>query len=83
MSIVVTDVEVAAYRGLVAQVAKRYVGVGGAEFDDLEQEGWIAAWGILSTGLFRPSVLIIERACVDWVRYCSRRGFGREAYSEE
>jgi DNA-directed RNA polymerase specialized sigma24 family protein len=72
----VTSEDVAAYRGMVAQIARRYIGAQGAEFDDLEQEGLISVWRVLSQGNYRPSAKVIHNACIDWVRYCGRRGYG-------
>jgi DNA-directed RNA polymerase specialized sigma24 family protein len=72
----VTDEEVAAYRKLAASVARRYTGMGGAEFDDLEQEAWIKIWEVLKTGFWGPSALVVERACINYVKVCQRRGIG-------
>jgi DNA-directed RNA polymerase specialized sigma24 family protein len=76
MERVVTDSEVAAYRGLAAQVARKYTGVAGAEFDDLEQEALIAIWNNLRWSFWGPSAVTVERACIDWVRLCGRKGYG-------
>lgn len=82
----VTSAEVATYRGMVVTVARRFNGVAGAEFDDLEQEGLIAIWEVLGqeSGFWGPSVAVVSNACIDWVRYCGRRGYGGyEAASPE
>lgn len=76
MEAAVTSEQVSAYRGMVAQTARRFVGVAGAEFDDLEQEGLIAVWRVLDQGNYRPSSEVVKNACKDWVRLCGRRGFG-------
>lgn len=62
---------------MVAAHAKKLDGVGGAEFDDLEQEGLIAVWEALRDG-HRPSNFVVQNAMKDWVRKCARRGFSEE-----
>ncbi|HEY6022231.1 MAG TPA: hypothetical protein VIY48_20895, partial [Candidatus Paceibacterota bacterium] len=48
-------------------------GVGGAEFDDLVQEGAIAVWETLEKGSL-PSNPIMLNAMKDWIRHVSHRG---------
>lgn len=75
----VSDSDIAAYRPLCRRLANKYNDVGGAEFDDLEQEGMIAVWQLLRRG-FPVSVQAVENRMRDWVRVCRRMGF---AYGEE
>lgn len=70
----VSSEAVAAYRPLCAKLALQLDGVGGAEFDDLEQEGLIAVWDSLRNG-FNPSQVVVGNRMRDWVRYCRRKGF--------
>jgi len=60
--------------------ARRFDGIGGAEFDDLVQEAAIAAWMSLELG-FEPSEAVITFAMIDWTRYLSHRGL-RDEYEE-
>lgn len=53
--------------------ARRLQGTGGAEFDDLVQEGAFAAWLDLLEG-FYPSDAVIKRAMINWIRFVSHRG---------
>ena len=62
---------VASYQDHVEFLARKYVGLGDAEFDDLRQEGMIAAWQALTRGL-RPSTEVIEGRMIDWVRFLRR-----------
>ena len=69
--------QVAAYRGLVASLARKVAGGArasqvGAEYDDLEQEGLISVWQALTRGV-TPSAEIIENRMRDWVRYLGRQ----------
>jgi len=75
----VSNEDIAAYRPLCRKLAHRYEGVGGAEFDDLEQEGLIAVWQLLRRG-FPVSTKAVEDRLRDWIRICRRQGF---AYGEE
>lgn len=70
----VASAEVAAYRNLCADLARRFTGKGGAEFDDLEQEGMIAVWSLLRRDL-PVSKTSIKNRMRDWVRFCQRKGF--------
>jgi hypothetical protein len=63
---------VAAYSGLVADLARRHAkGQGGtsieAEYDDLHQEGLINVWQTLERGI-TPTAAIIEGRMVSWKR---------------
>lgn len=73
---------VAAYRPLCANLARRFNGRGGAELDDLEQEGLIAVWLLLDRGL-PVSKTAVKNRMRDWVRYCHRRGFSYEEHPDE
>jgi hypothetical protein len=53
--------------------ARRFDGLGGAEFDDLVQEQAEAAWIQMEEGYY-PSALLLERACLTWIQYVSHRG---------
>lgn len=69
---------VASHKSRVEALAKRLEGLGGAEFDDLVQEGLIKVWLLLEKSdapSYIPSNLVIERAMLDWVRVCRRQGF--------
>lgn len=57
--------------------ARRFDGVGGAEFDDLVQEAAIASWMTLELG-FEPSEAVICYAMLDWIRFLSHRGLRAE-----
>jgi DNA-directed RNA polymerase specialized sigma24 family protein len=57
---------IAAYWPLFERCARRFVGMQGAEFDDLVQEGAIAGWLAFEAGWY-PTELVIERALI---RYC-------------
>jgi len=71
----VTSEQVAAYRPLCIKLARRFTGVGNAEFDDLEQEGMIAVWYLLGQG-FPVSSTAVSNRMRDWVRKCKRQGIG-------
>jgi DNA-directed RNA polymerase specialized sigma24 family protein len=75
----VSSETVAAHKPRVESLAWRFVGLGGAEFDDLVQEGWIKVWLLLQEEddpAYIPSNLVIENAMKDWVRKCRRQGLG-------
>jgi hypothetical protein len=57
--------------------ARKLNGVGGAEFDDLVQEGALASWLAMLEG-FIPSDAVIQRAMINWIRFVSHRGLGYE-----
>lgn len=68
----VTSEQVAAYRALVESLARRWVGLNQAEFDDLVQEGLIFVWLSLRAGA-RVSAEHIENRMKNWVRYLGRQ----------
>jgi DNA-directed RNA polymerase specialized sigma24 family protein len=63
--------QVTAYQSHVEFLARKYVGFGNAELDDLVQEGLIAVWQTLSRGL-TPSMTVVENRMLDWVRFLNR-----------
>lgn len=69
----VTDEQVAAYRDLVASLARRYNGHHQAEYDDLFQEGQIAVLQALAKGSL-PSKDIVAKRMRRWVTVCARHG---------
>lgn len=75
----VSNEDIAAFRPLCIRLAHKYDTVGGAEFDDLEQEGMIAVWQLLRRD-FPVTVWAVEHRLRDWVRICRRQGF---AYGDE
>jgi DNA-directed RNA polymerase specialized sigma24 family protein len=58
---------VAAYWPLYERYARRFVGVNGAEFDDLVQESAIASWLAMRAG-YKPSKVLLVRTCMRWCR---------------
>lgn len=58
---------VAKFWPLYERQARRFEHVKGAEFDDLVQESAIAGWFALVAG-FVPTGLIVERACMRYIR---------------
>lgn len=68
----VSNEAVAAYKEHIENLARPYVGLGGAEFDDLVQEGMIHVWQSLARGI-APSSEQIENRMRDWVRYIRRQ----------
>lgn len=68
------DSTLVAYRPLCERLARQYDGMGGAEYDDLEQEGLIAVWLSLNRGI-PPSKDFIRFRMRNWIRKCRRRGF--------
>jgi len=78
----VSNEAVALYLPRVYNLARRFNGVGGAEYDDLVQEGSLHVFLKLRDG--EPvSNTGIKNAMRDWVRKCSRRGFANGEYPEE
>jgi len=74
----VSSEAVAEHKPRVEALAHRMSGLGGAEFDDLVQEGLIKVWLLLEKSIdptYIPANLVIERAMLDWVRVCRRHGF--------
>lgn len=63
----------ASYWPLFEWHAQKLQGIGGAEFDDLVQEGAFATWLAMLEG-FIPSDTLIKRAMLDWIRFVSHRG---------
>lgn len=59
--------------------ARRFDGLGGAEFDDLVQEQAEAAWIGLELG-FKPTEDLMVNACIAWCRYISHRGLAYEEH---
>lgn len=76
----VSSEAVAEWWPLFERLARRFDGLGGAEFDDLVQEQAEAAWQGLERG-FYPTVEFLELACLAWVRYMSHRGLAYEEHS--
>jgi DNA-directed RNA polymerase specialized sigma24 family protein len=68
----VVDHEVAAWLPAIEDIARRFSGVGGAEYDDLRQEGMIAVFMLLRRDL-PPSRTAIKNRCRDWIRVCRRQ----------
>lgn len=58
---------VARFWPLFERRARRFVGAKGAEMDDLVQEAAIAGWLALCLG-WQPSVAVVDRACMRYVR---------------
>ena len=77
MSPVALNKSVSDYRPLCASLARKFAGRGGAEFDDLEQEGLIQVWLLLERGL-PVSKTAVKNRMRDWVRYTKRMGFSYE-----
>lgn len=64
----------ASYLPRIERYARSFNGVGGAEFDDLVQEGSLKVFVLLRDE--QPvSNTAIKNAMRDWVRYCRRKGF--------
>lgn len=59
--------------------ARKFDGLGGAEFDDLVQEQAEAAWIEMEKG-YKPSAILLERACLTWIQYTSHRGLVYEEH---
>lgn len=68
----VSSEAVAQYIQHIESLARSYIGFGGAEFDDLRQEGMIDVWLSLARGI-TPSSEQIENRMKDWVRYLRRQ----------
>ena len=75
----VTSEAVAKWWPTFERYARRFDGLGGAEFDDLVQEQAEAAWIEMEKG-YNPSVLLLERACLTWIQYVSHRGLVYEEH---
>lgn len=69
----VTSEDVAAYLPLIERLARSFNSVGGAEYDDLRQEGMLKVFLLLRDE--QPvSTTAVKNAMRDWVRYCRRKG---------
>lgn len=69
----VTSEDVASYLPRIERLARSFNGVGGAEYDDLVQEGSLKVFLLLRDE--QPvSNTAIKNAMRDWVRYCRRKG---------
>jgi DNA-directed RNA polymerase specialized sigma24 family protein len=75
----VTSEAVKEYWPLFEYYARRYAGVGGAEFDDLVQEAAEAAWIAMELG-YKPHEELIRNSMRNWVRYITHRGIAFEEY---
>lgn len=63
----------ASYLPRIERLARSFNGVGGAEYDDLVQEGSLKVFLLLRDE--QPvSNTAIKNAMRDWVRYCRRKG---------
>lgn len=71
----VADSELAAYQPLVKNLARKYVGRQGAEWDDLVQEGMISVWEALRRDNI-PSAEVVQYAMLQWVRFLRRLAKG-------
>ncbi len=69
----VSSETLAEYLPRVQGFARRFTGVGGAEYDDLVQEGWFKCFLLLREEQI-PSNTAIKNAMRDWVRKCYRSG---------
>lgn len=72
-STVVSDEAVAEHLPRVISYARRFNGVGGAEFDDLVQEGSLRVFLLLQDGRDVTNTAI-KNAMRMWVRKCYRQG---------
>ena len=79
---IVSSEAVAEYLSRVESFARRFNGVGGAEYDDLVQEGLLRVFLNLRDGK-AVSGTAIKNAMRDWVRKCYRRGFADGELAEE
>lgn len=73
----VSSEAVAEWWPMVEAQARRFQGIGNTEFDDLVQEGAIAAWQELEAGR-KPSVAAVQNAMRDFIRYWSHRGLAND-----
>lgn len=77
----VSNEAVAEYLPLIHHFAHKYNGVGGAEFDDLTQEGWLRVF--INIKDEKPVTgQAIKNAMRDWCRKCRRQGIGHDDPSE-
>jgi hypothetical protein len=75
----VSSEAVAKWWSLFERNARRFDGLGGAEFDDLVQEQAEATWLNLERG-YAPTDELLERACLAWVRFTSHRGLAHDEH---
>lgn len=76
----VSSEQVKVYWPLFESRARRFVGAKNAEFDDLVQEAAISGWLSLEAG-YSPSPLILDRACMRYVRSLYKSGWRLAAES--
>lgn len=79
---VVTDEQLSAYQGMVSQLARRYHGLFGAEYDDLFQEGWEQCFDALRNSQF-PSKELVAKRMTRWVNRCANHWMSMEKTDEE
>ena len=70
----VSSETLAEYLPRVESLARRFNKAGGAEFDDLVQEGLLKVFLLLRDEKL-VSNTAIKNAMRDWVRFCFRKGF--------
>jgi hypothetical protein len=81
MEAAVSEEAVVQFLPAVASLARRFKGVGGAEYDDLYQEGSEKVVRLLMDGK-QVSNTAIKNAMRDWVRKCASKGFTYELPAE-
>lgn len=69
----VASEDVAAYLPRIQRFARMFNGSGGAEYDDLVQEGSLKVFLLLRDELPVTNTAI-KRAMLNWVRFCRRKG---------
>lgn len=67
----VHDNDIKAFEPMVRNMARRFVGIGGAEYDDLVQEGLIFVWLSIAKGV-SPSADLITKRMISWTRFLRR-----------
>ena len=67
----VHDSDILAFEPMVCALARRFVGIAGAEYDDLRQEGLIFIWLTLSKGI-SPSADLVAKRMLNWTRFLRR-----------
>jgi hypothetical protein len=68
----VQDNDIRAFEQMVQVQAHRFVGVGGAEYDDLVQEGLVFVWLSLSKGI-TPSADLVSKRMISWIRFINKQ----------
>lgn len=68
---IVRDSDILAFEPMVNALARRFVGIAGAEYDDLRQEGMIFLWLTLEKGI-APSADLIAKRMISWTRFLRR-----------